>query len=36
MLSKISISYLKKTIQYLYESKNNNNNKDLSKLYAIA
>ena len=35
MLSKVSIGYLKKAIQYLYESKNNNEN-NLSKLYAIA
>ena len=32
MLSKMPVGYLKKAIQYLYESKNNNNNEiDLSK-----
>jgi gas vesicle protein len=35
LLLKVSIEYLKKAIQYLYENKNNNDN-NLLKLYAIA
>jgi len=35
LLLKVSLEYLKKAIQYLYEHKNNNDN-NLLKLYAIA
>ena len=35
MLSKVSIGYLKKAIQYLYENKDNNEN-NILKLYSIA